>query len=862
MIEFAVSNLEIDLKEFEKTAICALVIWYTKRNNQICRLSFHRIVFGPAYNSLERLGGKLVDSFEHLVVVDLTSRFSGAFASRLFGDYGATVILVESESGHPLRHEPPFLDADPGMDRSLVSAFAHWNKKSFCATDKDPIESLIVRADVLVTTTTDSKELNWFQNLLPPDAVHLSITAHGLSSPLAQVPGNNLTTSARCGWASINGYGSEAPLSMPRNQCGIVGGVTGFIAASAALRRRDATSTAELIDVSELDAFALSVHPWGVAGAYNGHQPRVGSHRARARGSPGPLWVMSDGRMNFGLADFKNWTQAMDAVNLPELGRQTNLIPDIGRHSQDLRAVVHGLADTLPRLSRWDVFHQLTKLRCVVGVVQDMRDLVDNEQIVAREFINQSEVDGRSVRTSGPPARSSPSRWQLRRPAPCLGSTALAELPTKRRTSRADTGLSKVEAERGPLAKVRVLSFGQAWSGTFATELLALLGADVVQVASHYHPDAFRRISNVVPAMVADRRRTQHPRNTQGHYNSVNLHKREITLDVRSERGREILWQLIPKFEVLVDNFRPGVLPTWGVSLEKLNEIRPGMIWASISGYGESGPYRDYPANGATTEPMSGFSSIFGYQGDSGMNTGGLYPDPISGYFLVAGILAALAHRDKTGLPQRVDLSMMEAVSATLGDYIMEFSASNRTPKPSGNRHSLHVPHGMFPTEDEYWVAIAIESDPMWNSLVTVIDDSMLANEIYRGVQGRREHEEEIEQRISLWTQSRAAGEIEATLSRAGVCAARVVPLVELYTDPPQHFIDSGFISKIPHPEAGNTWLPGRPWKFSYANQVPINPAPCVGQHSKEVFAEELGIDESTYEEWVKEGLTGTMEEV
>lgn len=796
------------------------------------------------------------------MVVDLTSRFSGAFASRLFGDYGATVILVESESGHPLRHEPPFLDDEPGMDRSLVSAFANWNKKSFCASDKDSVASLIAQADVLVTTTTESKDLNWYQNLLAQNAVHLSITAHGLNSPLTRVPGNNLTTSARCGWASINGYGSEPPLSMPRNQCGIVGGVAGYIAACAALRRRDTTSEAEFIDVSELDAFALSVHPWGVAGAYNGHQPRVGPHRTRARGSPGPLWDMSDGRMNFGLADFKNWTQAMDVVNLPELGRQESLIPDIGRHSQDLRPVVHGLADTLPRLARWDVFHQLTQLRCVVGVVQDMRDLVDNEQIVAREFITQSEVDGRTVRTSGPPARSSPSRWQLRTPAPQLGSTAASELPAKRRRPRANVGLSQDDIEKGPLANIRVLSFGQAWSGTFATELLALLGADVVQVASHYHPDAFRRISNAVPAKIEDQTRPQHPRNTQGHYNSVNLHKREITLDVRSKRGREILWQLIPKFEVLVDNFRPGVLPTWGVSLEKLNEIRPGMIWASISGYGESGPYRDYPANGATTEPMSGFSSIFGYEGDPGMNTGGLYPDPISGYFLVAGILAALSHRDKTGLPQRVDLSMMEAVSATLGDYIMEFSASSKAPKPSGNRHSMHVPHGVFPTKDEYWVAIAIESDSMWTSLVTAIEDSMLANDIYKEVSGRREHEHDIEQRISLWTQSRDAGEIEETLCGAGVCAARVVPLVELYTNPPQYFIDSGFIGKITHPEAGDTWLPGRPWQFSYAKQVPINPAPCVGQHSKEVFADELGIDEATYHEWVREGLTGTMDEV
>lgn len=804
----------------------------------------------------------MVGALDDLVVVDLSSRFSGAFASRLFGDYGAEVLLIEPSSGHPLRGEPPFLDDVPGEDRSFVHAFANWNKNSLCSVNNDSLVRIISQCDVLVTTTTESKSIDWYQRHLSPNAIHLAITAHGLRSPLRNAPGNNLTISARCGWASINGFGSEPPLSMPRNQCGIVGGVTGFIASTAALRRRNATRTAELVDVSELDAFALTVSPWGVAGAYNGHQPRIGENRARSRGSPGPLWDLADGRMNFGLADFKNWTQAMKSVGLPEIGARKNLIPDIGRHSQDLRDVVHGLTNTLPHLERWTVFHQLTQLRCVVGVVQDMDDLVGNEQVVAREFIGQTEMAGRLICTSGAPARSSPSTWRFQHPAPRLRSKVVSNLNSKSIKSHPFSPLSREDMERGPLASIRVLSFGQAWSGTFATELLAFLGADVVQVASHYHPDAFRRISNVVPPMVSDALRIQHPRNTQGHYNSVNLHKREITLDVRSDKGREILWQLIPKYDVIVDNFRPGVLPSWGVTLAKLNRLRRGVIWASISGYGESGPYRDYPANGATTEPMSGFSSIFGYEGESGMNTGGLYPDPVSGYFLVAGVMAALAHRDKTGLPQRVDLSMMEAVSATLGDYLMEYSTTGISPKPIGNRHQRHVPHGVYPTSDQYWIALAIESDSMWKSFLGIIQDTALQNQKYTTEMGRRAAEDDINERICAWTGERNADDVEAQLIQRGICAARVVPLLELYKKPPQHFIDSGFISKIDHPEAGPTWLPGRPWNFSGAKQVPIQPAPCVGEHSREVFSEELGIEGTTYQDWVKEGLTGTAHEV
>ena len=151
----------------------------------------------------------------------------------------------------------------------------------------------------------------------------------------------------------------------------------------------------------------------------------------------------------------------------------------------------------------------------------------------------------------------------------------------------------------------------------------------MVQVGSLHRPDVFRRLSDQVPAGVVDNSRWQHPLNTQGQYNSVNLHKREVTLDLRQERGRELMWELLPRFDILVDNFRPTVMPSWGITLGKLHELRPGMIWASISGYGESGPYREYPANGATTEPMAGFSSLHGYEGDPGMNSGGLYPDPV-----------------------------------------------------------------------------------------------------------------------------------------------------------------------------------------------------------------------------------------
>lgn len=458
--------------------------------------------------------------FDDLRVVDLSTRFSGAFAARLFGDFGADVVLAELPEGHPLRHEPPFLDEIEGADRSVAHAFANWNKRSVVCAEDSHFAALIGGADVVVTTTT--APASGHADALPADAVRLSVTAHGLDDPLTNVPGNNLTMSARTGWASINGFAGEAPLAMPRDQSGIVGGVTGFIAAAAALRRRHATPRAEVVDVSELEAFVLTVHPWGVAAVYQGQAGSRGPGGGRRRGAPGPLWELADGRMNFGLADFHNWTDAMNILGLPELATRPELIPDIGRHSQNLHEVATGLTRSLKRLKRWDVFHALTQLRCVTGVVQDIEELTKNEQLIARNFFATTEIAGRAVRVAGAPAKLSPSPWRIRKPAPALGKL---ENPRKALPSREAAHVQDASAKAlaaGPLVGIRVLSFAQAWSGTFGTELLALLGADVVQIASSKRPDAFRRIRNIVPAGIVDPDRTQHPANTQMHYNSVN----------------------------------------------------------------------------------------------------------------------------------------------------------------------------------------------------------------------------------------------------------------------------------------------------------------------------------------------------
>lgn len=801
--------------------------------------------------------------FEGLCVVDLSDRLGGAFAARLFGDFGADVILAEPPTGHALRHEPPFLDDEPGLERSVLHAFVNWNKRSVVIHDAAQLGDIVAGADVVVTTGLREGRLPIREGLarLRPDAVHLSVTPHGLSGPLAGRPGNNLTTSARTGWAYINRYLDEPPLQMPLHQAGYVGGIAGFVAGAAALRRRTQRAEAELVDVREVEAFALTVHPWGVAAVYEDTGFSNGPAGGRRRGEPGPLWDAADGRLHFGLADFRNWPAAMEVLGLPELAHEPDLVADIGRHSRDLSAAVAGIARTLVTLHRWEVFHALARLRCPVGVVQDVEDILRDPQLTARAFLVETTLDGRRVRAPGSPARMERPLWQPSRPAPRLDEHGHdVQAPVAPRPPLAPPP-GRGAAGEEPLRGVRVLSFGQAWSGAFATELLALLGADVVQIGSLHRPDVWRRVRGRVPRAVSDAARRQHPLNTQGLYNSVNLNKREITLDMGQVRGREIFWKLVPRFDVLIDNFRPTVLPAWGITLEALHRARPGIVWASISAYGATGPYREYAGNGATTEPMSGFSSIHGYEGDHGMNSGGLYPDPVAGYFLAACVLAALRERDRIAEPQRIDLSMVEAMVTVCGDAVVAYDATGRLPRPAGNHHPRIAPHNVYAARDGQWLALAAETEEAWQALVAHIGDERLRDGRFVTMASRKAHEAELDAILGEWCAAQDAAYAEDVLGRLAVAAARVVPLYEIYSRPDPNFVACGFLSLVDHPETGPTWLPGRPWRFS-APSGPIRPSPGLGQHSREVLAEELGIGDEEYQSLVAAGVTGSIYEL
>ncbi len=789
----------------------------------------------------------MAKAFEDIRVLDLSNRLSGAWAARLFGDFGADVILVEDENGHPLRKEPPFLDDKPSLERSLLHAYVNWNKRSVFSGEVD-LSELVASSDVVITTTVlIPSELG----SLPSNSVHLSITPHGLEGPIASLPGNNLTACARAGWCAINQCTDHPPLQLPHNQSGYISGVAGFVGASAALFKSVRTNCGDIVDVSEDEAVACTCAPWAEVGLFIGGENRMahGPNGPRTRDRSGPLWRAKNGHINFGYGDWAQWTSAFHFLELPEIAENPDFISTFGRHQKDTRPVRDGLERVLVNRDKWDVFHGLAERRCISGVVQNSRELIESEHLNAREFILDTSANGTKVYAPGAFAKLSATPWARSRNAPFLGQHTDQIEP--RRTSAA----SYEPNDKLPLQGIRVLCFTGAWSGTFATQLLSLLGADVVQVEARKRPDVWRGAGAPVPPGVRDPDIVQDRLNTNGMYNTVNLNKRAITLDVSQPEGMEIFWELIPNFDILADNFSPHVMTKWGVTMETLREKRTDIIFASLSGYGRTGPLADYPANGATTEPMAGLSSIHGYEGDTAQNTGGLIPDPISGYYLAGTILAALHHRERTGQGQRIDLSMIESVAVQMGDAILECSANGRIRKPAGNKHPRIAPHGIYKTRDGHWIAISIEDDEVFSRFAESIE---LSDERFDNAAARKQYEAELDDVVEKWAANQPMMKAVSMLHEIGATTCKVPGFLEVYRNPSTQFAHRDFLRAIDHPESGTHFMPTNPWVFGSVDKGEIRHSPCFGQHSFEVLNEELGITKEEYRTLEEKGITGT----
>ena len=400
-----------------------------------------------------------------------------------------------------------------------------------------------------------------------------------------------------------------------------------------------------------------------------------------------------------------------------------------------------------------------------------------------------------------------------------------------------------------PLDGVRVADFTWVWAGPFCTLQLAHLGADVIRVEAAARPC----VTRLLPPF-AD---FQPGPNRSGYFNQFNQGKRSLTLDLKNPRGVEVARRLIAGSDVVSENFAAGVMERMGLGYEEVRRLRRDIIMVSLSGYGRTGPEKEFVSYGPATVPLSGFSAVTGYAGGPPMHVGISYGDPTAGLHGALAVVAALCHRARTGEGQFIDVSLWEASASLLPEALLEFTMNGRETPRRGNRHPDFAPHGVFRSAgDDRWVSIAVGSEGEWQALCHAIGDPSLAvDPRFATLADRKRNEDALEARIGEWTVQMTTEEATKRLQDSGVTAFPSMTNRDLAEDP--HLNQRGFFVEAPHPEVGPRHHAGIPWKFSETPCAVERPAPCLGEHNREVLGEVLGYSTSEIEELSAAGAFG-----
>ena len=406
------------------------------------------------------------------------------------------------------------------------------------------------------------------------------------------------------------------------------------------------------------------------------------------------------------------------------------------------------------------------------------------------------------------------------------------------------------------LKGVRILDFSMFLAGPHATKLLGDMGAQVIKIEAPHHPDALRvNPRDIYP----DSDPGERPWNRSGMINERNRSKLGITLDLAAPEGRDIFLDLVSVSDVVLENFRVGVMDRLGVGYDVLKQFNPSVILASLSSQGTTGPESGYRSFGNTLEKLSGLFSLTGYPGEPPYFNGMAFPDPLSGYMGVALVTAALRHRRRTGESRHLDLSQREMATAVVGEAIMDFTMNGRVREPMVNRHTAQAPHGAYPCDGEdRWVAISVEDDAQWRALCAEMARPGLADDPrFSDAAARWSNHDELDAIIAEWTSPLVNYEVMNRLQARGVPASVVMNAADLMSDP--HLESREFFELSDDPEAGPHRYYSRPWKLSKTPGATLYPAPLFAQHNSLIYGELLGIGDDDIARLDAESITSDI---
>ncbi len=682
-----------------------------------------------------------------LSVVEITQDISGPYAAKLFVDLGAEVTKIDPPGGDPLRSW-----GSGGLFEYLNAG------KAFAALDD--ARELIARADVLVENLGPGALEAFGFNL--EDLVLLRISPFGQSGPWRDRPATSLTLQAASGWVSARDP-DRPPVQVGARISEYVAGAYGALGAMTALRLE--SDQVVQVDVSEFESL-LSTLPYPMLMAKKMQSLGLPTN---ARGAP-MLGVVraADGWVGINCLTGQHWLDVCSMLDLPEFAEQQIAImmggPERTEFYSRAEPILAGQTVT-------EIVELAQAMRIPAAPVNDGATVLDCPQYVTRGFF----VEQSGFQRPGKPFRFTPGPAAEPRPTP---------------------------AAPLPFSGLKVLDLSTFWAGAYLTCYLGAFGADIVKIESIQRPDGFR-YSGAFPFEGDD----WYERS--GLWQATNLNKRDLTLDLTSERGRYIARRLAAQADVVVENFSPRVVEQFGLDYESLVALKPDVIFVRMPGFGLHGPWRDYVGWALNFEQTAGMSAVTGYPDGPPCNPQGP-ADPVVGVHAGVALLAALEHRRRTGQGQLIEVAQIEVAACVTAEPVIEYSINGVVSQREGNRRRGYL-QGVYPTNEEgVWVALSVPGDD-------AVDHDVF------------------DKMVAAWTRTQTADVIADTLRTQGIPAERVITGEQMYDIPQlgaRHFYE-----EFERPVSGVHRYPGWPFRIEPGPaRHHRSAAPTLGQHNEEIL--------------------------
>jgi benzylsuccinate CoA-transferase BbsF subunit len=386
------------------------------------------------------------------------------------------------------------------------------------------------------------------------------------------------------------------------------------------------------------------------------------------------------------------------------------------------------------------------------------------------------------------------------------------------------------------LKGLRIADFSWVWAGPLTTMLLAFMGAEVIKIESRKRLDQMRQGSITTGDSFSDF-------NASPIFNNANLNKKSVTIDLSRPEGTELAKKIVAVSDLTIENMRPGVMDKLGLGYKDLVKVKPDIIMLSASGFGSSGPYREYAGYAPIFAAFGGLAYLTGYE-DGEPNTMSGVMDLRVGTVSAFALLAALIHRQKTGEGQYIDLSSSECISALVGPQLMEYTMNKRSPFRSGNQDSIMAPHNCYRCKgNDKWISIAVATDEEWNAMCRAMGNpAWTRDEAFTDIYSRWKNRTKLDELIGKWTINYTHYEVMELLQSSGVAAMPSFSAEEILSDP--HVKARGLINEVQHPVLGKKVVINPSWKHSETPARIQKASPLLGEHNEEVFGDLLGMSE------------------